>query len=279
MADRKILTGISSTAWEHPADRAALQTLRALPGFDEVVRKVAGFFGERGVRQLFLANAVGHIMSGHTTYSTIAIILLTIGLRNLPILAGVALLPFQLALLEWYRKAEFSADRAGLLGVQDPEAALRLSLRMAGGSPKGDEENLEEFLVQAEEYEANTGAMDLVWKVINTAFRDHPFATVRAAELNRWLKSGEYQRIVDGDYPRRGDEKTRPLGDDYAEAAGYYGGEWRSAVDSMSGMFNRARDAFDSALRGNGGTGGSGGTPEGKGRLVAGGGGGTPPPR
>jgi hypothetical protein len=52
------LTGISSTAWEHPADRAALNTLRALPGFDEVVRKVAGFFGERGVRQLFLANAV-----------------------------------------------------------------------------------------------------------------------------------------------------------------------------------------------------------------------------
>src|SRR5919107_5985287 len=58
MADRKVLTGISSVAWEHPADRAALQTLRALPGFDEVIRKVAGFFGERGVRQLFLANAV-----------------------------------------------------------------------------------------------------------------------------------------------------------------------------------------------------------------------------
>src|SRR5688500_18156475 len=58
MAKRKILTQISSTAWEHPADRAALQTLRALPGFDDVVRKIAGFFGERGVRQLFLANAV-----------------------------------------------------------------------------------------------------------------------------------------------------------------------------------------------------------------------------
>jgi len=199
-----------------------------------------------------IAHEVGHIMSGHATYSTIAIILMTIGLRNLPILAGVALLPFQLALLEWYRKAEFSADRAGLLGVQDPEAALRLSLRMAGGSPRGDEENLEEFLIQAEEYEANEGAMDLVWKVINTAFRDHPFATVRAAELNRWIKSGEYQRVLDGDYPRRGDEKARPLGEDYADAAGYYGGEWRSAVDSVSGMFNRARDAFDSALRGNG---------------------------
>src|SRR5438874_7731915 len=55
---RVILTQISSRAWEHPADRAALNTLRAIPGFDEVVRKVAGFLGETGIRQLFLANAV-----------------------------------------------------------------------------------------------------------------------------------------------------------------------------------------------------------------------------
>ena len=52
------LPQISSRAWEHPADRAALNTLRAIPGFDEVVRRVAGFITERGVRQLFLANAV-----------------------------------------------------------------------------------------------------------------------------------------------------------------------------------------------------------------------------
>src|SRR4030081_361482 len=52
------LPQISSRAWEHPADRTALDTLRAIPGFDEVVRKVAGFITERGVRQLFLANAV-----------------------------------------------------------------------------------------------------------------------------------------------------------------------------------------------------------------------------
>ena len=58
MPDRKILTDIASTAWEHPADRAALNALRALPLFDEVVRKVVGFFGDTGVRQLFLANAV-----------------------------------------------------------------------------------------------------------------------------------------------------------------------------------------------------------------------------
>ena len=52
------LPQISSTAWEHPADRAALNTLRAIPGFDEIVRQVATFLTERRVRQIFLANAV-----------------------------------------------------------------------------------------------------------------------------------------------------------------------------------------------------------------------------
>ena len=58
MPERITLTQISSRAWEHPADRAALNTLRSLPGFDEVVKKIIGYFGERGIRQLFLANAV-----------------------------------------------------------------------------------------------------------------------------------------------------------------------------------------------------------------------------
>src|SRR5256884_8529824 len=55
---RKILTGIAPVTWEHPADRAALQTLRSVPGFDQVVKKVVGFLGERGIRLLFQAHAV-----------------------------------------------------------------------------------------------------------------------------------------------------------------------------------------------------------------------------
>jgi Zn-dependent protease with chaperone function len=319
---RRILTQIASTAYEHPADRAALNTLRALPGFDEVVRKIAGFFGERGVRQLFLANAVrvgpmqrpqldalytevletldwptrpelyvtqtpfvnaaavgfdkpfivlnsgtlglldreerrnvlahelGHIMSGHTTYTTIAIILMTIGLRNLPFLASVALMPFQLALLEWYRKAEFSADRAGLLGTQDKDASMRVFLKFAGGGKGDDEIDLDAFLAQAAEYETEGSAWDTVLKFLNTMFRDHPFATVRAAELQRWVNSGEYDRILNGDYPRRGRENQRPLGDDYADAAGYYGQQTRDAITSLSNSLGKARDAFNSAFRG-----------------------------
>ncbi len=50
---------IAAVSWEHPADRAALQTLRTVPGVDEVIRKVLGILGgERGIRLLFQGNAV-----------------------------------------------------------------------------------------------------------------------------------------------------------------------------------------------------------------------------
>jgi Zn-dependent protease with chaperone function len=54
----KVLTEISAVSWEHPADRAALQTLRSVPGFDEAVKKIMVFFGERGIRLIFQADAV-----------------------------------------------------------------------------------------------------------------------------------------------------------------------------------------------------------------------------
>lgn len=326
------LPQISPIAWEHPADRAALNTLRALPGFDEAVRRVFGFFGERGIRHFFLANAVrvgprqrpqldalytqaletldwpgggtdvvatrigrpdlyvtqtplvnaaavgferpfivinsgalellepeeqhfllahelGHIMSGHATYRTIAVILLALGIQNLPFLAGLAMMPFQVALLEWYRKSELSADRAGLLGVQDPRVAMSVFLKMAGGRAGPDQLDLDEFMAQAAEYETGGNSWDSVLKLLNTAFRDHPFGTVRAAELQRWVQDGAYERILAGDYRRRDDADGRPLGDDVADAAGYYGQQVREVVTQLGDSLGRAREAFSDAFR------------------------------
>lgn len=339
---------IAPSAWEHPADRAALNTLRALPGFDEAVRRVFGLLGERGVRQLFLANAVrvgprqrprldalysevlatldwpggeeaaasregrpelyvtqtplvnaaavgferpfivvssamlelldeqeqrfilahelGHIISGHATYRTLAILLITFGRQGLPFLAGLALLPFQLALLEWYRKSELSADRAGLLGIQDERAAMGTFLKLAGGGAAGDTLDLDDFMSQAAEYEADAGALDTIFRLLNTAFRDHPFGTVRAAELQRWVAGGSYERILSGEYQRRGESGAqgsgegaeggasapgaRPLGDDLADAAGYYGEQVRTVMNRVGDSLDRAADALADALRG-----------------------------
>lgn len=49
---------LSPRAYEHPADRGALVALRAVPGFDQVLRAVSGAVGERSVRLLQLATSV-----------------------------------------------------------------------------------------------------------------------------------------------------------------------------------------------------------------------------
>jgi Zn-dependent protease with chaperone function len=52
------LTGISSRAYEHPADRSALVALRKLSGFDTLLKKLFGLFNERAFRLTYLAGAV-----------------------------------------------------------------------------------------------------------------------------------------------------------------------------------------------------------------------------
>ncbi|GAB2480794.1 M48 family metallopeptidase [Jatrophihabitans fulvus] len=55
---RVVLSGISSRAFEHPADRAALTALRAIPGFDQVIKVASGMLRERQYRLVHLASAV-----------------------------------------------------------------------------------------------------------------------------------------------------------------------------------------------------------------------------
>lgn len=320
----KVLTDISSTAWEHPADRAALNALRAIPGFDEVIRRVAGFIGDRALRQLFLGSAVrvgptqrpkldailtevlatfdwaerpelyvtqspvmnaaavgfekpfivlnssvlehltedeqraiiahevGHIMSGHVVYRTIALIIIAFGLRALPVLAAAVVLPFQLALLEWYRKSEFSADRAALLGVQDRNTVMMLQLKLAGGAEHGHPVDLEAFMAQAMEYETQGDAWDRVLQILNTVMRDHPFATVRAGELQRWIDAGGYDAILRGEYAKRADVKASGADHrrDFDEATQYYGDQARAAAGKLADVVGRAKDAFEDAFRG-----------------------------
>src|SRR6202521_1467730 len=52
------LPGISSRAYEHPADRSALTALRKLSGFDTILKNLAGLFNDRSLRLMFLASSV-----------------------------------------------------------------------------------------------------------------------------------------------------------------------------------------------------------------------------
>jgi Zn-dependent protease with chaperone function len=53
-----ILRGISTRAWEHPADRGALVALRELRGFDILLRKMSGVISERALRLSLMGSSI-----------------------------------------------------------------------------------------------------------------------------------------------------------------------------------------------------------------------------
>jgi Zn-dependent protease with chaperone function len=323
---RRTFPEIAAVSWEHPADRAALQALRSVPGFEEVTRKLLAFLGgERGIRLLFQANAVrvgptqfptlwtthvevcttfdwpvvpelyvsqtpvfnagaygvdspfivlhsaalelldedevrvllahelGHVMSGHAFYRTIAAILFLVSASALPALAGIALLPVRLAFLEWSRKSELSSDRAGMLGSQDPAKAQSLFMKMAGGTRpplQTGQLDLETYMAQAHEYATSHEGLDVFYKVMSTLLLTHPMHTVRAAELQQWIASGDYDRILRGEYTRRGPDTTdRPLREDLGAAGQYYAKEAKETIGHVVDAAKKAAGRVGEAFR------------------------------
>ena len=117
------------------------------------------------------------------------------------------------ALHEWSRKAELSADRAGLLATQDPATATRVHMQLASG---GHLEDLDatSFFAQGQEYD-DSDLRDSVLKLLLIENRSHLFLVSRATELRRWVDSGDYTWILSGDYraartTRRPRSPTRP---------------------------------------------------------------------
>src|SRR5207245_11203618 len=133
-----------------------------------------------------LGHELGHVMSGHALYHTILVLILNVSLGALPFLAGIAILPIQLALLEWFRKSELSSDRAGLLACQDPTASLRVNLKFAGGGDMA-RMDLNAFREQAKEYEEADGALDRVFQVLGAQGGSAPFNPVPPADVARWV--------------------------------------------------------------------------------------------
>jgi len=142
-----------------------------------------------------IGHEVGHIKAGHVLYGTmarnIAAVVALLGQMTLGIgaLLGQGLI---LALYEWYRCAELTADRAALLCVQDLEPARDTFMKLAGGTTRlAAEMDREEFLRQIREYkEADRTTLDKAYKILLTIQRTHPFAMERAHQLDQWFSSG-----------------------------------------------------------------------------------------
>ncbi len=70
----------------------------------------------------------------------------------------------------------------------------------------------------------------------------HPFHVLRVGELRRWIREGNYDRILRGEYLRRS-EQQRAYREDARDAAAYYGGTLKKAIRKLS-------QALDEAARG-----------------------------
>ncbi|HVK45076.1 MAG TPA: M48 family metallopeptidase [Micropruina sp.] len=203
-----------------------------------------------------LGHELGHVLSGHAVYRTVLGAMLALSTTFVAIPFGVlGARAVMAALLEWQRKSELSGDRAGLLATQQPEVALRAHMKMASGG-RVDELDPAAFLQQAGEYHANDDVRDVLLRVLMVETQTHPFAVVRAGELDRWVRSGAYATILHGTYPRREDDATASMSADAAAAAASYNEEFQRFDASLGGIFGdlsqglgQARDWLADRLR------------------------------
>ncbi len=202
-----------------------------------------------------IAHELGHAMSGHAVYQTLLqrLIQLTGVLSSVPV-GGLGFRAIMAALYEWSRKSELSADRAGLLATQDPATAFRVHMKLASG---GHLEDLDatSFFAQGQEYD-DADLRDSVLKMLLVENRSHPFLVVRASELRRWVDSGEYTRILAGDYPRRQDDDQAGVSEAAKAAARSYSETFRQSQDAVgklvhdvAGVLGSVKLWFDEQLR------------------------------
>ncbi len=150
-----------------------------------------------------LGHEAGHILSDHVLYMTALGILIEIsGATRLPFLAGLPLRAVMLALLEWFRAAELSSDRAATLVNRDPLVTCRTMMVLAGGV-RSSKLNLDAFLAQANDYEEWSSGWDKLMRMRTDLGLTHSRPVRRVKEIMEWVQSGEYDRIVAGQYPTR----------------------------------------------------------------------------
>ena len=104
----------------------------------------------------------------------------------------------EFALLDWMRKSEMTCDRAGLLACQDVDATTTAMMKI-GGLPQRYYAGADpaHFAQQAREFqELDTSKLDRLAKFLMTLSSNHPWTVIRAAELQKSIAAGEYERIL-----------------------------------------------------------------------------------
>jgi hypothetical protein len=151
------------------------------------------------------------------------------------------------ALLEWERAAELSSDRAAAIVTRSPMTVCGTLMTLAAGEA-ASELDLDAFVAQAVEYSERGSGVERLSRLFLQLGLTHPLPVRRVHELLAWVRQGEYDRIVDGEYLRRGEEYTLR---EEADVAGAHYGErvrnvFRDAGESVADIGKQLGDWLSS---------------------------------
>ena len=192
-----------------------------------------------------LAHEIGHVLSDHVLYRTALEILMKIGDSiRVPIFSGLPLLAVRAALLEWFRAAELSCDRAATLVNRDPRVTCRTLMVIAGGVPS-ERLDLDAFVKQANEYEEWDSSMDRARRFFTEISLTHAYPVRRVSEIVGWVQSGEYDAILSGEYVRRGEEPDART--EAGDAVDFYTERFRTIFKDASQTVASAGDQVATA--------------------------------
>jgi Zn-dependent protease with chaperone function len=199
-----------------------------------------------GEQRVVAGHEVGHILSDHVVYMTALNILLSVGAGTLPLFLGIPYRAVRAVLLEWYRAAELSCDRAATLAVRDPQIVCRTLMVTAGGLPH-DQLNLDAFMAQAMEYESWDDPSDRVRRFFNEIGQTHTYAVRRVSEVMKWVQGGDYDRIVRGEYRTRNQQSDvrEEAGDAFQFYAERFRAIFREAGENIANLGNQMGGVAD----------------------------------
>lgn len=142
-----------------------------------------------------VGHEMGHVHCRHVVYNTIARLIAT----GLGAVAGALLYPLSVAISAWQREGELTADRAGVVVCQDPEASLKAIAILAVGSRKMlSEMNLAAYLDQSL---ANKNIYADFDRILSA--RSHPYLSTRAEKLAEFVRSPMWREFAGSSVTRR----------------------------------------------------------------------------
>ncbi len=182
-----------------------------------------------------IGHELGHIKSEHVLYLNAAWLLAQ---GAAAYLGRVILIPAQMALDAWMRKAELTADRAGLICAQELEHCQLSLIKLALGSESLlSRINLDEYLQQADDLRDGYGPLAEL-------FQTHPFIANRISQLRQFYQ-GPYDRILEG---KRSDVREEPSTDPSQRAAQALASALEALVDAEKSRVWSARGKWQQAL-------------------------------